>query len=67
MPTSVEVDKNDFMKSVGRFAVGAKFELVKKFFYPGFFNPTIPIGTYTKQQLAAKFGIKNFGWVMVLR
>ncbi|MFM5947313.1 MAG: hypothetical protein ACKO9G_28810, partial [Dolichospermum sp.] len=53
------------MKSVGRFAVGAQFELVKKFFDPGFFDPTIPTGTYTKQQLAAKFGItKFFGWEM---
>jgi hypothetical protein len=59
VPTAVEVDKNDFMKSVGRFAVGAKFELVKKFF-----DPTIPAGTYTKQQLAAKVGISNFGWDM---
>ncbi|MEA5529261.1 DUF4114 domain-containing protein [Dolichospermum sp. UHCC 0684] len=64
VPTSVKVDKNDFMKSVGRFAVGAQFELVKKFFDPGFFDPTIPTGTYTKQQLAAKFGISNFGWEM---
>jgi hypothetical protein len=64
VPTAVEVDKNDFMKSVGRFAVGAQFELVKKFFDPGFFDPTIPTGTYTKQQLAAKFGISNFGWDM---
>ena len=63
VPTSVEVD--DFMKSVGRFVVGAQFELVKKFFNPGFFDPTIPTGTYTKEQLAAKFGIiDKFGWNM---
>ncbi|MFM6621168.1 MAG: hypothetical protein ACKPJO_21470 [Dolichospermum sp.] len=61
VPTAVEVDKNDFMKSVGRFAVGAKFELIQKFFDPTLIEP----GTYNKQQLAAKFGItKFFGWEM---
>ena len=44
---SVNVDKKEFMAGAGRFAVGAQFELIKKFFNPGF--PAIPAGTYTKK------------------
>jgi uncharacterized repeat protein (TIGR01451 family) len=62
--TSVNVDKKDFMAGAGRFAVGAQFELIQKFFDPGFFTPSIPAGRYTKKEVADKFGISNFAWEM---
>ncbi len=56
------------MAGPGRFAVGAQFELVKGFFNSRpLLNPSYQIspGIYTKEQLAAYFGLSNdYGWNM---
>jgi hypothetical protein len=66
--TSVNVDKSAFMAGAGRFAVGAQFELIKKFFEPailfGEYHTSIPVGTYTKQEINKIFVLPYFGWIM---
>ncbi|RUS98538.1 hypothetical protein DSM106972_081670 [Dulcicalothrix desertica PCC 7102] len=62
--TSVNVDKKDFMAGAGRFAVGATFELVQKFFNPGSSTPLVPAGSYTKQEVANKLKVSNLNWDM---
>ena len=66
--SSVDVNVNSFMAGPGRFAVGAQFDLVKGFFNSRpLLNPSNQIspGSYTKQQIAAYFGLSNdYGWNM---
>lgn len=60
-----DIDTSQFMQSgPGRFAVGSQFDLISKFFDPGFFTPTVPPGRYSKVALAAKLGLSYYGWVM---
>jgi Ca2+-binding RTX toxin-like protein len=62
----LNVNVQDYMQTGGgRFAIGSQFEIIQKFFDPGLFTPDVPAGrTYTKQQIAAIFGVGNFGWDM---
>ena len=60
--TTVDVDTQDYMSIVGRFAVGSQFELIQKFFAglmgPGSGTETIRM---TKEQLAAYFDMDFYG------
>ncbi len=64
--STVEVDAVTFMSPTGpgRFALASEFELVQEFFeegiFGGFSNDLMP-GVYTKQQVAAEFGLGFFG------
>ncbi len=59
------VDVQDFMATgAGRFAIGSQFNIIKKFFDPGFFTPLLPAGIYTKQQLGNIFDESFYGWNM---
>jgi hypothetical protein len=48
----------------GRFAIGSQFNIINKFFDPNLFTPSVPPGTYTKQEIANIFGASFFGWSM---
>ena len=49
----------------GRFAVGSQFEVIQKFFDPGLFTPSIPPGTYSKNEIADDFfGLSRFDFVL---
>lgn len=56
-----DVEITSFMNTgAGRFAIGAQFDLIEKFF-----TEYVPVGTYTKEQLAQTyFGMGHYGWVM---
>jgi RTX calcium-binding nonapeptide repeat (4 copies) len=63
--SSVNVNVQDFMATgAGRFAIGSQFSIITKFFDPSFFTPSVPPGTYTKQEIANIFGESFFGWSM---
>lgn len=69
---TLTVDVVKFMDSKtgpGRFAVGSQFELIQKFFDPGFFTPSIPPLApgkpfYTKAEIAGFFGLGRFDLVV---
>ncbi len=64
---TLEVNVQDYMQNGGgRFAIGPQFEIVRNFFDPGFLTPDVPPRPepYTKQEIAAIFGLDDFGWNM---
>lgn len=61
-PVPLEIDLVSYMSTGGgRFAVGSKFDLIDKFFDK---SNVIAAGTYTKEEMIAKFGMKNAAWSM---
>ncbi len=63
----LNVNERDYMQNGGgRFAIGSQFEIIQKFFDPGFLTPDVPprAQPYTKQEIAAIFGVADFGWTM---
>jgi Ca2+-binding RTX toxin-like protein len=72
-PPVYNVNKQDFMTTGGgRFAVGRKFEIINDFFtanssiLPPRYNDGIASTPdyYTKEEIAAKFGLTSYGWTM---
>lgn len=58
--SEVSVDVKELMETgAGRFAVGSQFELVQKFF-----EQEVPVGSYTKQELANFFDMDYIAWNM---
>ncbi len=56
-PISVTLD--DFMAGPGRFALPSRFEIVERFFEG---NDSLLPGTYTKQEVAAAYGMDSYGF-----
>lgn len=56
---AIVIDTQDYMSTgAGRFAVGAQFNIVEDFFT----DHSLPTGSYTKPQLATRYGLSYYGW-----
>ena len=64
---SIDIDVQDYMQNGGgRFAIGSQFYLIQEFFDPVIGTPKVPprVQPYTKQEIAAIFGLSFYGWNM---
>lgn len=62
--TRISVNKNDFMVTSGRFAIGSQFELINRFFNDLIINVSGSPISFSKEGLGSFLNIGSYGWNM---